>query len=290
MDILNKYINQLVQKTLEMEDKSVKTLHQEGIYFHSQMHETNINAVDYSEEILDSSQQQQEKSQEFSQQNPADKNVNRHTTRRIKYPRIKSRNFLSNISDTDIKKNDFYNKNFILDIYVLLVKNLNRFSLSRKVTGKTKHEMVYKLWRECIPSKFYRHICEEKNFIYLNGQDVGHPGVLQIVGGFINQGKENVRMLQQYLAQYNDIFQYICSHIFPEIYTIPEKRDVDLKSNFHILFKSYCDKMLMQQQLIAKNPSNQNQKENVQIQSNAIAKSNDLLNDAKKSENKKDRN
>ena len=43
----------------------------------------------------------------------------------------------------------------------------------------------------------------------------------------------------------------------------------------------------MQQQLIAKNPSNQNKKENVQTQSNAKAKSNDLLNDAKKSEQKR---
>ena len=80
----------------------------------------------------------------------------------------------------------------ILDVYVLLVKNLNFFSLSRKVTDKTKQEMVCMLWRECIPSKFYRHICEEKNFIYLNGQDVDHPGVLEIVRGFINQGKENL--------------------------------------------------------------------------------------------------
>ena len=143
------------------------------------------------------------------------------------------------------------------------------------------------LWRECIPSKFYRHICEEKIFIYLNGQDVSHPGVLEIVGGFINQGKENLWMLQQYLAQYHDIFQYIYSHIFPEIYTTSEKRGVDLKSNFHILFKSYCDKMLMQLQLIAKNSSNQNEKENVQIQSNVIVKSNDLLNDAKKARTKK---
>ena len=170
---------------------------------------------------------------------------------------------------------------------MLLVKNLNPFSLSRKVTDKTKHEKVYMLWRECIPSKFYRHICEEKIFIYLNGQDVSHPGVLEIVGGFINQGKENLWMLQQYLAQYHDIFQYIYSHIFPEIYTTSEKRGVDLKSNFHILFKSYCDKMLMQLQLIAKNSSNQNEKENVQIQSNVIAKSNDLLNDAKKARTKK---
>ena len=93
MNILNKNKDELVQKTLEMEDESVKALHQEGIYSHSQMYEADDNAVDYSEEILESSQQQQEKSQEFSQQNPADKNVNRHTTRRIKYSRIKSRNF-----------------------------------------------------------------------------------------------------------------------------------------------------------------------------------------------------
>ena len=51
------------------------------------------------------------------------------------------------------------------------------------------------LWRECIPSEFYRYICEEKNFIYLNGRDVGQPGVLEIVGGFIDQGKQNFRML-----------------------------------------------------------------------------------------------
>ena len=37
MDILNKNINELVQKTLEMEDESVKALHQERIYSHSQM-------------------------------------------------------------------------------------------------------------------------------------------------------------------------------------------------------------------------------------------------------------
>ena len=82
-----------------------------------------------------------------------------------------------------------------MDVYVLHFKNLNPSSLSRKVTDKTKHETLYMLWRECIPSEFYRYICEEKNFIYLNGRDVGQPGVLEIVGGFIDQGKQNFRML-----------------------------------------------------------------------------------------------
>ena len=134
-----------------------------------------------------------------------------------------------------------------MDVYVLLVKNLNPFSLSRKVTVKTKHEMVYMLWRECIPSEFYRYICKKKDFIYLNGRDVGQPGALEIVGGFINLGKENLRMLQEHLARYKDIYQYVYSHVFPEVYTTSEKRGFDLKSNFHILFKAYRDKMLMRQ-------------------------------------------
>ena len=151
-----------------------------------------------------------------------------------------------------------------MDVFVLLVKNLNPFSLTRKITDKTKHEMVYLLWRECIPSEFYRYICEEKNFIYLNSRDVGQPGVLEIVEGFINQGKQNLRMLQEHLARFKDICQYVDSHVFPEIYTTSEKRGFDLKSNFHILFKAYRDKMLIRQQSTAENPANydlQNQKE-----------------------------
>ena len=77
---------------------------------------------------------------------------------RIKYSttRIKSRNFLLNIAYTGINKNDFYNESFILDVYVLIVKNSNPFSLNRKMSDKMKHKMVYMLWRECMPSEFYR--------------------------------------------------------------------------------------------------------------------------------------
>ena len=112
MDTLNKNINELVQKTLEMEDESVKALHQEGIYSNSQP--MNL-------EILGTSQ-------DFSRR---DEIANRQ---KIRYTatRIKSRKFLSNISYTDIRKSDFYNENFILNVYVLLVKNLNPFFSEQK--------------------------------------------------------------------------------------------------------------------------------------------------------------
>ena len=165
--------------------------------------------------------------------------------------------FLTRGSATFIMKSDFYNENFILDVFVLIVKNLHpSFSLSRKVTDKTKHEMVYMLWRECVPSEFYRYICKEKNFLYLNGRDVGQPTVIEIVGGFINQGKQNLRILQEYLVQYKDIYQYVYSHVFPEVYTTSEKRGFDIKSNFHILFKAYGDKQMIRQYQLAKNPAN----------------------------------
>ena len=229
--------------------------------------EQSLEIPSYSDEEIESFQlvkteetPQVEKSQDLSQ--PSDKIINRHkiryTATRIKYSptRIKSRNFLSNISYSGINKNDFYNENFILDIYVLLVKNLNPFSLQRKISDKLKQEMVYMLWRERIPHEFYRHICEEKYFVYLNGRDVGQPGALEIVGNFIDQGKKNLRMLQEHLTRYKDIYQYVYSHVFPEVYTSSEKRGFDLKSNFHIIFKAYRDKITMKQQQPTKQPTN----------------------------------
>ena len=63
-------------------------------------------------------------------------------------------------------------------------------------------------------------------------------------------------MLQEYLAQYKDIYQYVYSHVFSEVYTTSEKRGFDLKSNFHILFKTYRDKQMIRQYQVAKNPAN----------------------------------
>ena len=73
------------------------------------------------------------------------------------------------------------------------------------------------------------------------------------MGGFIDGGKQNLRLLQEHLARVKDIYQYIYSHVFPEIYTTSEKRGFDSKSNFHILFQAYRDKIMMRQQSLAKN-------------------------------------
>ena len=169
--------------------------------------------------------------------------------------RIKSRSFLSNITYVGINKEDYYNKNFILDVYLLLTKNLNLFSLERRLADKTKHGMIYMLWKECMRTEFYKHICQEKNFVYLNGKNVLQPKVLQIISEFIKADDNNYRLFQNNFSSYKKFFQYVYSKLFPEIYCSTEKRGFNLNSNFHIMFKTYKDKKQLQNN-IGKNPAN----------------------------------
>ena len=96
---------------------------------------------------------------------------------------IKTRNLLTNISFNGVTEEDFFNFfklffhpwRFFFDIDIQLTKNLNPFSIERKVQDKKSQGMVYMLWNECSPSQFYKHICKNKNFIYFNKKSVISP-------------------------------------------------------------------------------------------------------------------
>ena len=135
------------------------------------------------------------------------------------------------------------------------MKILNPFSLDRKLADKNKHEMIHMLWKECMPRNFYRHICKEQNFLYLNGQNVLQPKVLEIIHDFLKESDDNYKDLRNNLSSYKNIFQYVYSNVFPEIYCSTEHRGFDLKSNFHIIFKTYKDKKQLEI-FLGKNPDN----------------------------------
>ena len=97
--------------------------------------------------------------------------------------------------------------------------------------------------------KFYRHICKEKIFLYLNSKNVLQPKVLEIITDFLNKDEDNYKELRNNLSSYKNIFQYVYSNVFPEIYCSTEKRGFDLKSNFHIIFKTYKDKNKLESSL-----------------------------------------
>ena len=101
-----------------------------------------------------------------------------HLKRKVKpytSSRIKTRNFLTNISYNGVKEEDFFNNNFVFDTFALLTRNLNPFSLERKIANVKSREIIYMFWEECVEKTSYRHICERENFLYLNGKNVLYP-------------------------------------------------------------------------------------------------------------------
>ena len=156
--------------------------------------------------------------------------------------RVKSRSFLSDISYMGTNKEDFYNENFVFDIYTLITKNLNLFSLDRKLSDQKKHEMIYMLWKECMPASFYKHICSQENFLYLNGKNVLYPKVSEIINDFLDVDKKNYVQLRNNLSQFKNIFPHVYSNVYAEIYCSTERRGFDLKSIFQIVFKASKDK------------------------------------------------
>ena len=160
---------------------------------------SNSNENENKEDMTDRSA----KSPSFFQQNrlSVKKSKRKYTT-----THIKSRNFLSNICNVGINKEDFYHENFIFDVYLLMTINLNPFLLNRKLNDPNKHEMIYMIWKECMPAVFYKHICQEENFIYLNGKNVLQPKVSETIMSFLKKDEKNYLLLRNNLSQFNTFF------------------------------------------------------------------------------------
>ena len=156
------------------------------------------------------------------------------------YPttRIKSRNFLLNIYYVAINKKDFYKKDFIFDVYSLVVKNLKPFSLERKTSNQNKQEMIYMLWKERVPLEIYKFICSDENFLYLNGKNVLYAKVSEIVAKFIEMDTENFALLRNTLWQFKNIFQYVYPSTYPDIYCATEQRGFNIKAHSTLFIRT----------------------------------------------------
>ena len=155
---------------------------------------------------------------------------------------LSTRNYLSNISHNRVVKEDLYKRNFVIDIYILLTKNLNPFSLEWKIPDQSKHELIYMLRKERMQADFNRFMSQEENFLYLNGKHILHPKLSEMVWLFISQDDKNCNLLRDNLCSFKDIVQYTYSVIYPDIYCRTERRAFDLKSSFQLVFKAYKDK------------------------------------------------
>ena len=60
---------------------------------------------------------------------------------------------------------------------------------------------------------------------------------------FIEEDENNFKKLRENLKKNKNVFQYVCSVVYSDIYCSIEKRGYDLRSEYLIVFKEYKDKI-----------------------------------------------
>ena len=160
----------------------------------------------------------------------------------MQYEQNKIANFLTNILYNGVKEEDLFDRSFVFDVYILTTKNINPFSLERKIFDVKNREMIHMFWDDCNEPSFYKHIWKPENFMYLNSKNVIYPCVADIVWKYIEENEENFDKLKKKLIKNKKIFQLVYSSAYPEVYSFVEKRGIGVRNNFHLKFKDWKDK------------------------------------------------
>ena len=157
---------------------------------------------------------------------------------------------MTNISYNGVKDEDFFDKSFVFDICVLTTKNINPFSLERKIFDVKDREMVNMFWEDCNESCFYKHICKLENVLYLNGKNIIYPQVAEIVMNYMEADDKNFDKLKRKLIENKKIFQFVYSSVYPEVYSLVKKRGMDMRNSFHLKFKKWKNRKKYSQKSI----------------------------------------
>ena len=89
---------------------------------------------------------------------------------------------------------------------------------------------------------FYKHICRKDNFMYMNGKNVLYPRVAEILSEHIKKDGRNFQKMKRVLISNKKIFQYVYAKRYPDIYSLIEKRGIDLQDEFLLTFKAWKNK------------------------------------------------
>lgn len=143
--------------------------------------------------------------------------------------KVKSLNFLTNISYNRLKSIYFDNATFIIDCYMYIMLNLNPFFLEQIFEGKNY----------LILSKLYNYICRNHNFIELSKLSLKYQNVSHILNCFILEDNTNFSKLKDYFKKNALIFQFVYSTLFPKYICRVDNYGVKNKLTFEVAHTGY---------------------------------------------------
>ena len=168
-----------------------------------------------------------------------------HAKKRKKYSstKVKVRNFLTNVSYTGIKKCDYQNRSFVIDIYSFLILYFNPYNLDSKFESEIERDYVNVLWTCFMPESFYNFIFRNENIKVLNKTKVKFQEAVEIVNQFIEDDsstqEKQFAILKEYLEKYLNMYQFIFCNLFPKYFSKVDDYGIQAKIEFDSCYRNY---------------------------------------------------
>ena len=162
--------------------------------------------------------------------------------------KVKARNFLTNISYSGIKKVDYENRSFVIDIFAYLILYFNPYNVNEKFENETERDYVNILWSMMMPQNFYFFVSKEENFKLLNKKNAKFQDAVEVVTLFIeDDSNENVTqeiqygILKQFLVKYIKMYQLIFAYLFPKLFGKYDNRGIESNIEFNSFYSNYLN-------------------------------------------------
>ena len=153
--------------------------------------------------------------------------------------KVKARNFLTNISYSRVKDEDFNNKSFIIDCYMSFIfLYLNPFYLDRKCKNSIEKDYVEALWQLQILNIFYVFICRPENYKILNKLKLKFQETSKIIKTYADD-LVGYQQLQTSFKQYAKVVQYVYANLFPRYFNRLDDYSVGCKLEFDCVYKQH---------------------------------------------------
>ena len=150
---------------------------------------------------------------------------------------VKARNFLTNLSNKLVKKDDLLNENFIVDCMSFILFYLNLFYLEQKFGNAADREKVQTLWTCFIPNEFYFYISQGENYQLLNKITLKYNTANKIVCDYVNQ--YGINSQTTFFKQYANVYQFIYSTLFPKYFCRIDNDAIQSRCVFDTAFVNF---------------------------------------------------
>ena len=153
--------------------------------------------------------------------------------------KVKTRNFLTNVSYNSVKETDFQNRSFIIDCYSFIILYLNPFYLERKFENSIDRDYVVNaMWNLVMPPALYNFLYQEENFKTLNKLKLKFQDTNEIIKTFLDDNLQ-LEILKDYLIKYAKSYQFLYGNLFPKYFARIDDYGIESKINFDNFYKCY---------------------------------------------------